>query len=190
MTRRRPRPDVAAANARVTKTDRAWPTPSRAWRTGSPRSSQERNDLAKQVEAAKGETQAGDRASGTRCSSRRTSEIAAVTKEMQDRLAQLASFQTADREARSTQIQTSSNTTLTQAQQQNEQLTAQLNQAHRHHQGEATTRSSALQRPARRHPRQPERGHRSRSPTARSSACRATTSRSSTSASATRSCRA
>lgn len=88
---------------------------------------QERADLTKQLEAARAETQQTI-ARREQLLKEKTAEIAAVTQQTQERMALLASFQT-QTEGTVDQIRTSSNTTLSQAQQQNEQLSAQINQA-------------------------------------------------------------
>ena len=88
---------------------------------------QERDALAKQVEAAKGETQQVI-AKRDDLLKQKDAEIAKVSQEMQGQMVQLAAFRQ-QTEGTVQQIQQSSNTTLTQHQQQNEQLTAALNQA-------------------------------------------------------------
>ena len=88
---------------------------------------QERADAAKAVEAAKAET-AQTIGSRDQLLKQKDEQIAAVTKQVQDEMTQLATFRQQN-EGTVKQIQQSSNTTLTQAQQQNEQLTAQLNQS-------------------------------------------------------------
>jgi hypothetical protein len=88
---------------------------------------QERDALAKQVEAAKSETQQVI-AKRDDLLKQKDAEIAKVTQEMQGQMAQLGAFRQ-QTEGTVQQIQQSSNTTLTQHQQQNEQLTAALNQA-------------------------------------------------------------
>lgn len=118
--------DVAAANAQVTKTSSLTDTITRL-SDRLAQLNQERNDLAKQVEAAKNETQQVI-AKRDELLKQKDQEIAKITTEMQGREAQLAGFRQ-QTEGTVEQIRTSSNTTLTQAQQQNEQLTAQLNQA-------------------------------------------------------------
>lgn len=118
--------DVAAANAQVTKTSSLTDTITRlADRLAQ--LNQERNDLAKQVEAAKNETQQVI-AKRDELLKQKDQEISKITTEMQGQMAQLAGFRQ-QTEGTVNQIRESSNTTLTQAQQQNEQLTGQLNQA-------------------------------------------------------------
>jgi hypothetical protein len=119
-------PDVAAANAQVTKTTSLADAVTRLSERLAALNA-ERNDLAKQVEAAKTETQQVI-AKRDDLLKQKDAEIAKVTTEMQSQMAQLAGFRQ-QTEGTVAQIQQSSNTTLTQAQQQNEQLTAQLNQA-------------------------------------------------------------
>ena len=119
-------PDVTAANARVTKTDPL----ANIVRTFADRLAQlngERDALAKQVEAAKGETQQVI-AQRDALLKQKDAEIAAVTQKMQQEMAQLATYRQQN-EGTVSAIRESSNTTLGQAQAQNEQLTAQLNQA-------------------------------------------------------------
>jgi outer membrane murein-binding lipoprotein Lpp len=88
---------------------------------------QERDALATQVEAAKAETQQVI-AKRDDLLKQKDAEIAKVSQEMQGQMTQLAAFRQ-QTEGTVQQIQLSSNTTLTQHQQQNDQLTAALNQA-------------------------------------------------------------
>ena len=119
-------PDVAAANAQVTRTTSLSDAVTRlADRLAALNA--ERDAMAKERDAAKKETQDAI-AQRDALLKQKDEQIAAVTKQTQERLAQLASFQQST-EGTVEQIRTSSNTTLTQAQQQNEQLTAQLAQA-------------------------------------------------------------
>ena len=119
-------PDVAAANAQVTRTTGlADAVTAMANRLASLNA--EREQLAKAVEAAKGET-AQAIAQRDELLKQKDQQIAQVNQQLQEGMAQLATFRQQN-EGTVEQIRTSSNTTLTQAQQQNEQLTAQLNQA-------------------------------------------------------------
>jgi hypothetical protein len=88
---------------------------------------QEREAMAKERDGARAET-AQVIAQRDQLLKQKDQQIAEVTKQTQERLTQLASFQT-QTEGTVAQIQTSSNTTLTQSQQQNEQLATQLTQA-------------------------------------------------------------
>ena len=119
-------PDVAAANAQVTKTSAlADAVTNLANRLAA--LNLEKNDLTAQRDAAKKETH--DTIGGRDALLKQKDEqIAKVTQEMQGQMAQLATYRQ-QAEGTVQQIQTSSNTTLTQAQQQNEQLTQQLNQS-------------------------------------------------------------
>jgi outer membrane murein-binding lipoprotein Lpp len=119
-------PDVTAANARVTKAD-PLANVVRNLADRLAQLQQERNDLAKQVEAAKGETQQAI-AQRDKLLKQKDDQIAKVTQEMQGQMAQLATYRQQN-EGTVNAIRESSNTTLGQAQAQNEQLTAQLNQA-------------------------------------------------------------
>jgi hypothetical protein len=118
--------DVKAANAQVTPTTSLADAVTRlAERLAALNA--ERDAMAKDRDTAQAETKQAiaDREKLLR---QKDEEIAKVTKQTQDQLAQLASFQQST-EGTVEQIRTSSNTTLTQSQQQNEQLTAQLAQA-------------------------------------------------------------
>lgn len=88
---------------------------------------QERAELTRQLEVARAETQQAI-ARRDELLKEKDAQIAAVNQKTQEQLAQLASFQT-QTEGTVDQIRSSSNTTLSQAQQQNEQLSAQINQA-------------------------------------------------------------
>ena len=118
--------DVADANVRVTKTD-ALANVIRTLADRVASLNQERLELTKQVEAAKGETQQTI-AKRDELLKQKDEEIAKATKDIQEQMAQLASFRQQN-EGTVKAIQASSNTTLGQAQQANEQLTTQLNQA-------------------------------------------------------------
>ena len=120
------RPDVAPANTGVT----ANTTLADAVTRLSDRLATllaERNTLAQERDNANKATQAAI-AERAKLLAEKDQQMAAVTKRTEDQLAQLASLGTST-EQTVEQIRGSSNTTLTQAQQQNEQLTAQLNQA-------------------------------------------------------------
>ena len=88
---------------------------------------QDREAIAKDRDAAKAQT-AQVIAQRDAMLKEKDAEMAKVTGQTQAQLTQLAGFQT-QTEGTVAQIQSSSNVTLTQAQQQNEQLTAQLNQS-------------------------------------------------------------
>ena len=120
------RKDIAAANVQVSNTASLTDAIS-ALANRVVTLNQERDALTKQVEASKNET-AQAIAERNKLLQEKDAEIAKTTTEMQGQMAQLAAFRQQN-EGTVEQIRTSSNTTLTQAQQQNEQLTAQLNQA-------------------------------------------------------------
>ena len=119
-------PDVKAANAQVAPTmGLADAVTAMANRLAS--LNQEREQLAKSLEAAKGET-AQVIAQRDELLKQKDAEIAKANQQLQEGMTQLAGFRQ-QTEGTVEQIRTSSNTTLTQSQQQNEQLTGQLNQA-------------------------------------------------------------
>src|SRR5688500_5847126 len=118
--------DVADANVRVTKTD-ALANVVRTLADRVASLNQEKNDLAKQVADAKGETQQVI-AKREELLKQKDDEIAKANKDLQEQMAQLAQVRQQN-EGTVKAIQVSSNTTLGQAQQANEQLTTQLNQA-------------------------------------------------------------
>ena len=118
--------DVADANVRVTKTD-ALANVIRTLADRVASLNQERTELVKQVEAAKGETQQTI-AKRDELLKQKDDEIAKANKDLQEQMTQLASFRQQN-QGTVEAIRTSSNTTLGQAQQANEQLTTQLNQA-------------------------------------------------------------
>jgi hypothetical protein len=88
---------------------------------------QQNKDLQAQVAAAKTQTQQVIQAQNDLLQ-KKQGEIDKLNQDVQAQLAQLATYRQ-QAEGTVTAIQTSSNTTLSQAQQQNEQLTAQINQA-------------------------------------------------------------
>ena len=118
--------DVADANVRVAKTD-ALANVVRTLADRVASLNQERIELTKQVEAAKGETQQTI-AKRDELLKQKDDEIAKANKDLQEQMTQLASFRQQN-QGTVEAIRTSSNTTLGQAQQANEQLTTQLNQS-------------------------------------------------------------
>jgi hypothetical protein len=119
-------PDVAAANPGITPT-----TPLADAVNGLlNRLAQLNQDLANQTKAvadAKAETQRVIAAQNDLLK-QKDDQIAKINQDVQGQMAQIATYRT-QAEGTVKAIETSSNTTLTQAQQQNEQLSAQINQA-------------------------------------------------------------